>query len=135
LEMPTGENLRHWFCRRIPKIEVDPETGEKKTRWSWMTMTVKGDMSTASYRVWGGFLTENMCQRMSRDVIAPKILELEAAGIPVLFSSHDEIIGEVDEDIAEAELARAAAIMKVPPPWAPDLPLDVDGGVYSHYCK
>lgn len=135
IEMPNGELLRHWFCRRIPKIEVDPETGEKKTRWSWMTLTVKNDPSSASYRVWGGFVTENITQRMARDVLAPKILELERAGIPVIFTSHDEAIMEVDEAISEAELKRAKAILQVPPPWAPDLPLEVEGGIYDHYVK
>jgi hypothetical protein len=138
IEMPTGENLRHWFCRRIPRIEVViGEDGKeiKKTKYSWMTLSVKNDTSSASYRVWGGFLTENVVQRMARDVIAPKVLELEAAGIPVLFSSHDEIIAEVDEDIAEQELERAKVIMKVSPPWAPDLPLEVEGGIHIHYVK
>jgi hypothetical protein len=135
LQMPSGENLRHWFCRRMPKTVIDPETGEKKTKWSWMTLTVKGDPRSASYNVWGGFIFQNCIQRMARDVLAPSLLEIERSGRPVLWSSHDEAIIEVEADKAEAELEACKQIMRTAPSWAPDLPLEVAGDIFSHYVK
>lgn len=125
LQLPTGDVLRH-FCVRA-------------CHGGFESYTTKADFSGMSKQanLWGGVLTENVTQRMARDIIAEAILELEAAGLPVIFSAHDEVIMEVDDDQATLEDAMKTAekIMTTPPAWAEGLPLAVEGGVYDHYVK
>lgn len=136
ITMPSGEPLKYFYLRAVFKEEIDPKTGKtEKKRSSWTVLTARGDPSSIRHRVWGGFVTENVTQRMARDVIGHGLLNLEDAGLPVRWHSHDEVILEADEDIAKAELERAKEIMRIPPPWAPDLPLAVEGGIFDHYVK
>ena len=88
--------------------------------------------STRRMRYWGGVLFENVVQATARDVLRDAILRLEAAGIPIIFSSHDEIIAEVDVDFSVDEVVR---LMCIPPAWAPDLPLSAEAVASAHYLK
>jgi len=85
--------------------------------------------------LWGGVLVENVTQRMARDVLAEAVLRLEDAGFPVIFHAHDEVVLEVDKNAGGETVREASEIMKQAPDWAPDLPLDVEGGFHSHYTK
>lgn len=99
---------------------------------------VKGDFGQMSKqpRLWGGTLTENVTQRMARDILAYATVRLEQAGLPVIFTSHDEGILELDDDSSK-EKARAEAdrILMTPPGWASDLPLGIEGQFSTHYTK
>ena len=68
-------------------------------------------------------IAHNCVQATARDVLRDAILRLEAAGFPVIFSSHDEIISECDPSTPVDEVVR---LMCIPPAWAPDLPLDAE---------
>jgi DNA polymerase len=76
---------------------------------------------------------------MGRDLLVEGILRLEAAGFPVIFSSHDEAIIEVPATNDPKKLAdmkhEASALMTQAPAWAPNLPIDVDGGFSPCYTK
>lgn len=83
--------------------------------------------------VWGGHLTENVVQAMSRDVLAEAFLRLEDAGHHTALHVHDEIIivtptgtGQKVLDLAVAELSRR-------PTWGPDLPLGAEGVISKRY--
>jgi DNA polymerase len=82
---------------------------------------------------YGGKLVENIVQAIARDCLAVNIERLEAAGFPVVFHVHDEIVIEVPED--KANLDRVTAIMSQPIDWAPGLPLKADGWVDVFYKK
>lgn len=69
---------------------------------------------------WGGALFENVIQSIARDVLRDAVLRLEAAGIPVLFTAHDEVVCEVSESFITG---RIEELLIVPPDWAFDLPL------------
>jgi DNA polymerase len=131
LELPTGDTLKHFHVRSILKKTRE---GQKQ---SFCSFTINGDFGRDSIqdKLWGGVLTENITQRMARDVIVEAILKLEPAGLPVIFSSHDEVILEVDLDNKEEAKAEAEHIMKIAPEWAPDLPLGVEGDFAEHYVK
>ena len=83
-------------------------------------------------KMWGGQLFENVIQAIARDVLVEGILRLEAAGIPVIFSAHDEVICEVDENF---DPSIVKATMVVPPDWAFDLPLEAEFVESRHYLK
>lgn len=83
-------------------------------------------------RIWGGNIFENVIQATARDVLMEGILRLEASGIPVIFSAHDEVVCEVDEDFDGNEVK---SLMTIAPEWAPNLPLDAEFVESKHYLK
>lgn len=80
---------------------------------------------------YGGKLTENITQATARDCLAEAIERLEAAGYPVVFHVHDEVI----IDSARGSLEDVIRIMSQPPAWAPDLPLTADGWECDYFKK
>jgi DNA polymerase len=82
---------------------------------------------------WGGKLVENCVQAIARDCLAVNIDRLEAAGYPVVFHVHDEVI--IDYPADKANLDAVVQIMSQPIPWAPGLPLGADGWVGEFYRK
>ena len=81
---------------------------------------------------YGGKLTENIVQAIARDCLAEALARTEAAGIPVVFHVHDELICEVD---GESRLDELKEIFRTPPDWAPGLPLKGDGYCTPYYKK
>lgn len=124
LQMPTGDWLTHFNVR-------------SKIQGGYESFTIKSDFSQMSHqsRLWGGTLTENITQRMARDILGEALLRLEKAGIPVVFHAHDEAVIALNEATAQQEFEEAKRIMAVPPEWCADLPIEVDGGIFDHYTK
>lgn len=81
---------------------------------------------------YGGKLVENITQATARDCLFVAMERLEAAGCPIVFDIHDEVVIEVPEGMAGLE--KVVEIMSQPIPWAPGLPLGADGWV-DHYFK
>lgn len=123
-EMPSGEKLQYF--------DICASNGG-----GYIGYVVKGDTSLTSRqpRLWGGTLTENVTQRMARDILANSVVNLESAGIRVVFHAHDEVILEVPVDSKAEAKAEALRIMTTPPEWAPDLPLGVEGDFAEAYTK
>jgi len=82
---------------------------------------------------YGGKLVENIVQAIARDCLAIAIDHLEAAGFPVVFHIHDEVIIDCSTD--KANLDEVTRLMTLPIPWAPDLPLNADGWVGDFFRK
>ena len=78
----------------------------------------------------------NCVQAIARDCLALAIENVEAAGLPVVFHIHDEIVIETlpfgsDEEM----LARVCDLMTRPIPWASGLPLKAEGWVGQYFKK
>lgn len=82
---------------------------------------------------YGGKLVENIVQAVARDCLAEAITRLEAAGYPVVFHIHDEIV--VDTQSEKQDLSDMERIMAEVPSWAPGLPLNADGWVNEFFKK
>lgn len=82
---------------------------------------------------YGGKLVENIVQAIARDCLAESMLRLEVEGFRTVMHVHDEVIIEVPA--SDPKLDDILRIMRIPPPWAPDLPLNADGYVCSYYRK
>jgi DNA polymerase len=80
---------------------------------------------------YGGKLTENVVQAISRDCLANAMMKLHAAGFEIVMHVHDEVVAEVDGD----RLDEMLDIMREPIDWAPGLPLDAAGFVAEFYMK
>ena len=84
---------------------------------------------------YGGKLTENIVQAISRDLLGNSMLNLEAAGYHPVCHIHDECLVEVPAENAKEYYDEMARIMSIPPEWASDLPLRADGYVTPFYLK
>lgn len=83
---------------------------------------------------YGAKQVENMTQAIARDIIADIIMRVEAEGIPIHFSVHDEIACSYGGD-AEKCLDRIIEIMSTPPEWANGLPLNAAGYTSDYFKK
>jgi DNA polymerase len=83
-------------------------------------------------KTYGGLFTENIIQAISRDVMVDAMLRLDQAGFALVLTVHDEIVAEV---ALASGFDAMKAIMEVPPVWAPDLLLAVEGYAEPRYRK
>jgi len=81
----------------------------------------------------GGKIAENCTQAIARDLLAHAMLNLEAAGYPIVFHVHDEAVMEVP--IGQGSVEEACRVMAIPPDWARDLPLRAEGDEMTYYKK
>ena len=85
---------------------------------------------------YGGKLTENCVQAIARDALAGALDRLEAAGLPVVFHVHDEVVIDAKPFASNKEmLKKVTDIMAAPIPWAPTLPLNAEGWVGDFFTK
>ena len=84
----------------------------------------------------GPFIVHNCVQAISRDILAEQILAAEEF-YPVVMHTHDEIVWCVPENEAESAKNQLLAIMRTPPAWCSDVPLDAKADIGFRYgdCK
>ena len=125
VDMPSGEPLFHF------NVHQNGQRGFES-----YVVNCGDSFTNRQPRLWGGTLTENVTQRMARDILAEAIVKLEAAGLPVVFTVHDEVVLEVDDDASKEEAKKIAEeILVTAPEWAQDLPLGVEGTFAAAYTK
>lgn len=87
-------------------------------------------------RTHGPRLVENIVQALARIVITEQMLAIqELPGVDVALTVHDEIIAIGSDANANETLATIMAIMKQPPAWCTELPLDAEGAYSKIYNK
>lgn len=82
---------------------------------------------------WGGTLTENIVQAISRDVLWEAIRRLLRKGIRIVHHVHDELIALVKKGQGNNVLKMAIDSLRQRPQWALDCPLDGEGVVTTRY--
>lgn len=127
ISLPSGRKLYY----------VEPSVGEN--RWGGPSITYMGVNDKNKWgriETYGGKLVENVVQAIARDCLAQAIEHLEAAGLPVVFHIHDEVVIDTAAfDTNEAMLDKVVKIMSTPIPWAEGLPLGADGWVGAFFKK
>ena len=117
IRLPSGRKLYY----------AHPEIGQN--RFGSESIVYKGmDQKTKKWstlETYGGKIVENITQATARDCLAEAVERLEAAGLPVVFHIHDEVV--IDAAPQQGSLEDVIRIMATPPWWAPDLPLNADG--------
>jgi len=87
-------------------------------------------------KTYGARLTENIVQALARIVIVEQMLEVQRLPeVQVVLQVHDEIISIGSNLDSDKTLDKILAIMKTPPSWCSDLPLDAEGGYSQRYDK
>ena len=128
ITLPSGRKLFY----NAPQIGVN-QWGSPGVSYMGMDQTTKKWKRIETY---GGKLVENCVQAIARDCLAQAIEHLEAAGLPVIFHIHDEVVIDIRPFADnEAMLAKTVEIMSRPVPWAPGLPLGADGWVGKFFKK
>ena len=127
IALPSGRKLYY----------VEPAVGEN--RWGGPSITYMGVNDKNKWgriETYGGKLVENVVQAIARDCLAQAIEHLEAAGLPVVFHIHDEVVIDTAAfDTNDAMLDKVVKIMSTPIPWAEGLPLGADGWVGAFFKK
>jgi DNA polymerase len=128
ITLPSGRKLFY----------INPTIGENK--WGNPSITYMGmDQTSKKWRrieTYGGKLTENCVQAIARDALAGAIERLEAAGFPIVFHVHDEVVIDIKPFADNKTMLKAVTdIMTQPIEWAPGLPLGADGWVGDFFTK
>ena len=127
ISLPSGRKLYY----------VEPAVGEN--RWGGPSITYMGVNDKNKWgriETYGGKLVENVVQAIARDCLAQAIEHLEAAGLPVVFHIHAEVVIDTAAfDTNDAMLDMVVKIMSTPIPWAEGLPLGADGWVGAFFKK
>lgn len=123
--LPSGRKLYY----ANPVLTVN-QWGKPSLAYMGMNQTTKKWQQIDTY---GGKLTENIVQAIARDCLACTIERLTAAGLPVVFHVHDEVV--IDIESLAADLNTVVKIMSDPVPWAVDIPLGADGWTGKFFRK
>lgn len=128
VQQPNGRKV---YYRNLGTRQVTKENGQ--IREEIVGSNCLGEPITNLY---GGKLTENVCQEMARHVLVWSIYNLTQAGYRVRMSIHDENVCEVPRELATPETAKdIERIMSLTPPWAPGLPLAAETSFMERYSK
>ena len=124
MRLPSGRNL----CYQSPHFTMNRFGSDAI---GYYAPNSAGQM--VEQETFGGKLAENATQAIARDILAHAMLNLDAAGYPIVFHVHDEAVMEMP--IGEGSMEDACAVMGQPPDWASDLPLRADGYECAYYRK
>lgn len=125
ITLPSGRRLAYY------KPELQPEP-----KFDKLGLTYLGTDNAKHYtrlKTYGGKLVENITQATARDCLRDAMAALDAAGYPIVFTVHDEVI--LDTPVGFGSLEEVREIMGRPVPWAPGLPLDAAGFETDFYMK
>ena len=127
IQLPSGRKLYY----------VDPRIGLNKFgSESIIYRGVNDKNKFGDIETYGGKLVENCVQAIARDCLAEAIERLEAAGYPIVFHIHDEVVIDIKPyAFGEDMLADVVRIMAQPITWAQGLPLAADGWVGTFFKK
>tara|TARA_R100000951_G_scaffold29452_2_gene25480 strand:- start:437 stop:2254 length:1818 start_codon:yes stop_codon:yes gene_type:complete len=117
IKLPSGLLMRY--------DDLDFEQGEKGKEFSYLTR--KGRT-----RIYGGKVTENVCQAVARCIIGEQML-LIAKKYKVVMTVHDSIVCSVVEDEVEQAQTYIEKCMRYVPTWCEGMPLDCESGTGKSY--
>jgi DNA polymerase len=127
-----------------------PISWEKETIWlpngmalkyPDLKMKVDGDFEEWSYsrkgeraKIYGGLLCENIVQALARIIVGKQLLDI-AKHNRVVMTTHDEVVALEKVKAAQKSFDRMVKIMRTPPEWCADIPLNAEGGFDVIYSK
>jgi DNA polymerase bacteriophage-type len=122
--LPSGRSLCY------PSPRVDEDSGAL----SYMGMN-QYSRKWERIATYGGKLVENVTQAAARDVLDEAMPKIEAAGMPIVLTVHDEILTEPTDEL-RFDKALLCEIIAARPSWADEhLPLAAEGFETHRYRK
>lgn len=124
---------------RICQVWTPPGTGLvlETERGGTPTLIFKDNASGQwrDVKIYGGLLTENLAQAISRDLLAEAMLRLDRAGFPIVGHVHDETVCEVKQSEVNKQKPEFQRLMTVVPDWADGLPIVAKAWTDTRYVK
>lgn len=131
IELPSGHTLYYYH-----PVFKEKMVGRKMSKLLYYEGLNQETKQWGQIDTYGGKLTENIVQAISRDLIGFAMLNLEKAGYDITMHVHDEAIAEVKDDgNSQKWLDNMIHIMSQAPDWANDLPLNAAGFTSKYYKK
>lgn len=135
IELPSGRKLFYPSARlgsrTIRGVNGDFDVqdisyfGQDQTTGKWVKL-----------HTYGGKLTENIIQAISRDLLANAIFKVFDLGYNIVLHVHDEIAAEIPKDgKEEIVLQQMIDAMCTAPEWAANIPLRAAGYITDYYRK
>lgn len=125
-DLPSGRSLHYHTPILVDDVTPWGKPVKKITYMGWNTDPKKGSMGWMRFDTYGGKLTENVVQAVSRDILANSMLNIDRAGIQIVLHTHDQITGEVWP--GQITIEQYEALMSEMPSWAADWPVRASGG-------
>lgn len=129
ITLPSGHQL---FYRN--PILKDKKVGRSSSQVIFYEGVIQDTKQWGHIDTYGGKLTENIVQAISRDLIGYAMLNLSKNGFDITMHVHDEAIAEVSA-VDDSALTKMIKIMSCPPEWASELPLNAAGFMCNYYMK
>jgi DNA polymerase len=117
IRLPSGLLMRY--------DELSFEPGERGPEYSYKTRRGRT-------RIYGGKVTENVCQAVARCIIGEQMLRISKR-YRVVLTVHDSIVCCVPEEEVQEAQAFVEACMRWVPDWAKGLPIDCESGIGKSY--
>lgn len=130
-QLPSGRVLCYPFPSVKPRMMP---WGEEKNQVHFYGVDPETHQWTLQ-NTYGGKLTENVVQAISRDILVESMHRLDAKGYPIVMHVHDEVVAEVPASAPAETLTEFETIMSVVPSWAAGLPIAVEGWRGERYRK
>ena len=108
--------------------------GRYKKEWTYDRYKSKAGEMDAT-KIYGGMLTENLCQGIAGDICKETIKRLIEYGYPPSGQVHDELLVVCDEDEVEKVKFLVASAMTNHLPWWKELPLEVEIGTGKNWLE
>lgn len=135
IELPSGRKLFYPSARMGRRtiegvngsfeVEDISYMGQDQTSGKWVKLNT-----------YGGKLTENVVQAISRDLLANAIFKVFDLGFNIVLHVHDEIVAEIPKDGNEEKtLQIMSEAMCSAPSWAKGIPLRAAGYITEYYKK
>jgi DNA polymerase len=142
MQLPSGRYL-HYLNARIEDCKMPwtrkNDNGEDEDVYRPALVYAGEDQITHQWDIWiqthGGKLFENLVQAIARDILARKLLKIEALGGNIVAHVHDEGVGKVINDPFSMTVEDMVRIMSEPDETCPGLLLGADGFSDSFYHK
>ncbi|QFR58951.1 DNA polymerase [Salmonella virus VSiA] len=135
VELPSGRVLSYpGIGISVEKqIDEDDDRTEYRERIRYMGENQTTRQWGKQY-TYGGKLAENVTQALCRDLLAYALVNVDAAGWPIILHVHDEIVTEVPNE-PEYNVAKLEEMMCALPSWAAGFPLAAEGAELMRYAK
>jgi DNA polymerase bacteriophage-type len=88
--LPSGREIFYCDPRKEQKAVPWDETDIRQA-WSYLSFQGKSAHRKTPF---GGLLAENVTQAVARDIMVAGMFRCEAAGLPIVFTVHDELVTE-----------------------------------------
>lgn len=129
MRLPSGRVMTYRNTMRQTQLTQDKD-GKPVSKYVY-TADVGGVLGRKIF--YGGKLTENLIQAISRDVFGHQMVRIHYEhNLTTLFSCHDELILEVDQHVSAKGVE---ALMSQTPEWLSGCPIGAEAKEVERYCK